>query len=170
MEFGTALQLIETVVIVVGAGLALVQLYAYQRGREREVALELLHSYQTPEFSNGLVVLFQLPDGLSKREIDERLGNDIRYLVGLFMTLESLGVLVHRGDLSLEIVDDFFSGAIVVCWRKCRRYVEELRAEQDRETLSEWMQWLAERMQEREGGRAPEPAYVTHRGWKPSRR
>ena len=43
-------------------------------------------------------------------------------------TLESLGVLVYRGELSLGLVDDFFSDAIVLCWRKCRRYIEELRA------------------------------------------
>jgi hypothetical protein len=167
MEFGTALQLVQTVVVVAGAVFALAQLRAFHRGREREAALELLHSFQTPEFGRGLLVLFQLPEGLTKREIEARPAEDLRDLFGLFTTLESLGVLVYRGELSLDLVDDFFSGAIILGWRKCGRYIQETRVEQGRDTLYEWIQWLAERMQEREANRAPEPAYVAHRDWKP---
>ena len=33
-------------------------------------------------------------------------------------TWESLGILVFRGEVSLDLVDDFFSGAVELSWRK----------------------------------------------------
>ena len=41
-------------------------------------------------------------------------------------------------------MDDFFSGPIVVTWRKLSQYVIERRIEAERETYFEWVQWLAE--------------------------
>ena len=36
--------------------------------------MQLLHSFQTPHFMEALDVVFNLPDGLSKVEIEERVG------------------------------------------------------------------------------------------------
>ncbi|MCY7354268.1 MAG: hypothetical protein LH470_04175 [Lysobacter sp.] len=69
--------------------------------------------------------------------------------------------------MSLDLVDDFFSGPIVVSWDKLRRFVEEDRVELQRATYNEWFQWLAERMHEREICTAPVPAYIEHKDWKP---
>jgi hypothetical protein len=63
------------------------------------------------------------------------------------------------------MVDDFFSGPIVLSWRKLRRYVEQQRLELHRDTIWEWFQWLAERMLERESATPPIPAHIQHRHW-----
>ena len=64
-------------------------------------------------------------------------------------TWESIGVLVFRGEVSIDLVDDFFSGPIVVSWRKLQSYFFDERRETGRETVGEWFQWLAERFAER---------------------
>jgi hypothetical protein len=47
-------------------------------------------------------------------------------------------------------MDDLFSGAIEISWRKLHVFVEEDRRATERDTVWEWFQWLAERMLERE--------------------
>lgn len=81
-------------------------------------------------------------------------------------TWESIGILVFHNELTLDVVDDFFSGPIVVSWRKLAPCVEEIRAELHRDTVFEWFQWLAERFIEREKSSAPVPAHVAHRDWR----
>src|SRR5204863_218775 len=63
----------------------------------------------------------------------------------MMVSFESLGVLVFRRQLDLQLVDDFVSGSLVLSWRKLERYVIEERAARGRDTLLEWFQWLAER-------------------------
>ena len=84
----------------------------------------------------------------------------IAHLTG---TWESIGVLVFHNELTLDVVDDFFSGPNVLSWNKLRPYVEHLRQRYARDTWSEWFQWLAERMMERESKVPVVPAYIAHR-------
>ena len=86
------------------------------------------------------------------------------YLVSL--TWESLGVLVFRREVTMDLVDDFFSGPILISWQKLRVYSEEWRGNLNRATGSEWFHWLAERMMEREKMCLPVPTYLAHRGGK----
>ena len=47
---------------------------------------------------------------------------------------ESLGILVHKGEVTLAMVDDFYSGTRIQSHCKLRRYVAELRSESGRDT------------------------------------
>jgi hypothetical protein len=78
--------------------------------------------------------------------------------------------LLFRRELTLDLVDDFFSGPILLSWKKLQVWAEEWRRELNRETGSEWFHWLAERMMEREKLSPPVPAYIAHRTWREPRR
>jgi hypothetical protein len=67
--------------------------------------------------------------------------------------------------LSIDVIDDFFSGPILISWRKLLPYTTDLREQYQRETWSEWFQWLAERMMERESKTPAVPAYIAYRNW-----
>src|SRR5436189_5061972 len=82
------------------------------------------------------------------------------------VTWASIVVLLFHGELRIDIVDDFLSGPILVPWRKLQPYATDLRQRYRRETWSEWFQWLAERMMERESKTPAVPAYIAHRDWK----
>jgi hypothetical protein len=58
----------------------------------------------------------------------------------------------------------FFQGPIVVPWRKLSQYVETKRQEAHRETDFKSVQWLTERIMEREQRSPPIPAYLRERG------
>jgi hypothetical protein len=78
--------------------------------------------------------------------------------------------MVFRREVTLDLVDDFFSGPILLSWQKLKVYSEECRRTLNRETFNEWFHWLAERMMEREKLSPPVPAYIAHRTWREPRR
>lgn len=170
MELSVGLDIVAAATLVFGFIFAIVQLRQYRAARDRELGLELLRSFQTPEFASALRAVFSLPEGLTKAEIEDRLGPKMDGVYALTTTWESLGILVFRGQLDLDLVDDFFSGPIRISWAKLRPYFQAEREEQGRETIGEWFQWLAEQMEKREALAAPTPAQIEHRDWTPPRR
>ena len=167
MDLTTATNLISTIAIVLGVGFAAYQLYLLRLQRAREVQLTLARSLQGPDFQEALQKIVFLPEGLSKAEIDERLGPDRDVVFHWFGSMEALGVLLHHREVSLSVVDDFFSGPIVLSWRRLQGYVADVRRETKRDTMHEWFQWLAERFIERENVAPPVPAHVAYRSWRP---
>ena len=159
--------IIASLGVMLGLVFAGIQLRQFRLSQEREAGLELLHSYQTPLMVRGLLLMLALPDDLPRAEIDSRVGEELLTLWVLMVTWESLGVLVYRGQVDLAMVDDFFSGPLLLSWRKLQRYVAEYRAQLQRHTMFEWFQWLAERMQEREAQTPPVPAHIACRNWRP---
>lgn len=167
MPVEVVFQIIEAVAVVIGVGFAMIQVRQYRRDKHREAAMELLHSFQTPNFARALNIIYSMPDGLSKEEVEEFAGNEFHLVYAMMTTWESLGVLVHSGEVSLQLIDDFFSGPIVVSWRKLENFIIGEREEVGRETINEWFQWLKERFDEKETNAAPIPAHIEHKNWRP---
>jgi len=163
-------QAIEAFAVVIAVGFGMVQVRQYRRDKRREAAMELLHSFQTPSFARALNIVYAMPDGLSKGEIEEFAGDDFHLVYAMTTTWESLGVLVHRGEIDLQLIDDFFSGPIRISWRKLEGHVTGERKETGRQTINEWFQWLNERLEEAESKEAPVPAHIAHREWQPKTR
>ncbi len=160
------LSIITTSSIFAGVIFAILQLRQSNKQRARESALQMLHSFQTPAFLSAVDIVFHLPEGLSKREIEERLGDKMASILVLFGTFESLGILVYRRDMDIRMVEDFFSGIIVLSGKKLKKYLEEIRLASNRQTYFEWYQWLYEQVERRERNTPPIPAYISYRDWK----
>jgi len=166
MDFHTYLSLFSTIAIVCAGVFAGIQLRQLYRQRSRESALQLLRSFQTPEFTDAVNIVFSLPDGLSRKEIEGRLGTKMTNVMVLFGTFESLGIMIFHREINIDLVDDFFSGIIILSWKKFRNYIEETRSSSNRETYYEWVQWLAEQFEKRESKVPVVPAFRAHRDWK----
>ena len=167
MDIATIANLINAIAVTAGVIFAAAQIRQYRQRRQRDAMLELVRSFQSPAFTAALRRVLSLPDGADSAKIREVLGpdgEDAVYLVSL--TWESLGVLVYRREVTLDLVDDFFSGPLVISWQKLKVYSEEWRRTLNRETGNEWFHWLSERMLEREKTSPPIPAYVAHRHWR----
>lgn len=167
MSVEETFQIIEALAVVVGIGFAMIQVRQYRRDKHREAAMELLHAFQTPSFARALNIVYTMPDDLSKKEVEQFAGDELHLVYAMTTTWESIGVLVYRGEVSLELVDDFFSGPVVVSWRKLKNYIIGEREEVGRETINEWFQWLKERLEETESDTPPMPAHIAHKDWTP---
>jgi hypothetical protein len=143
-----------------------IQFRQTKKSDEREAAFELIRSFQTIEFTRMLQVTYDLPVGLPRKELDRRIGDELPMLYSYFATWESLGIMVQRRQINLDLVCDFFSHSILQSWAVMELYIAELRQEMERDTIWEWFQWLAERVKEQESTEAPIPAYVEFRNWK----
>jgi hypothetical protein len=160
-------QAIEAIAVVIAVGFAMLQVRPYRRDKRRESAMERLHSFQTPSFARALNIVYRMPEGLNKEKIEQFCGDEFHLVYAMTTTWESLGVLVHRGEIDLQLIDDFFSGPIRISWRRLESHVMGEREENARETINEWFQWLNERLAEMESKHPPVPAHIAHRDWKP---
>jgi len=166
MPLTTILSILSTSAIVAAGIFAGVQLRLYNKQRARESALQLVHSFRTPEFLRAVNMVFDLPEGLSKKELEDRLGDKLVDLLVMFGTFENLGILVFRREVEIQLVEDFFSGVIMLSGKKFGRYLVEVRETGNRQTYYEWSQWLYEQIEKRELQTPPVPSYVAYRNWK----
>ena len=74
MSVEAAFQVIEPLAVVIGVGFAIVQVRQHRHEKHRKAALGLMHSFQTPAFAEAMNLVYNLPDGLSKEEIENLLG------------------------------------------------------------------------------------------------
>ena len=163
MDVSTLANVINAIAVTAGVIFGATQIRDYRRHRHRESMLSIVRSFQNPTFAKALRSVVELPDDASAAQIKEILGRDGEDLLAhLTATWETIGVLLYHKEVTIEVIDDFFSGPIVLSWTKLRHYIEALRQQYHRETWFEWFQWLAERIIEREPSGSPVPAYVAH--------
>ena len=170
MTWPIALDVFNAAALCAGVVFGIYQLVELRRQHRRDAVLGLVRSFQSGDFTAALGRVNSLPDDADRATIRQALGptgEDQVFLVGL--TWESLGVLAFRREIDMETIDDFFSGAITISWRKLHAFVDEDRRRLERETVWEWFQWLADRMREREQRGAPIPAHIAHRHWVPEK-
>jgi hypothetical protein len=127
--------------------------------------VELLQPLQWPEMAETILLVHGLPDDLSGNELRARLGENFGAVLGLLAKFESLGPLVARGHVPIDMYAQFYRGATVLCWTKLRRYVEDERLI-GWPNLFEWVQWLSEKMKQRALMHPDVPAFEQFRDWK----
>lgn len=158
-------RIIGTIAVISGIIFGLLQIRHYQKQRRDVAAVQLVNSFQNPDFNKALRRIWSLPDDTSITKIRE-LGDEweeAAFQVG--MTLEAIGVLVYRRIVPLPILDELMGDAILILWKKLSAWVEYLRVEQKRDSAYEWFQWLADRLAET-NRRTEAGAYKLYRNWR----
>ncbi len=130
-------------------------------------AIQLASSLENPEFARALRLVLSLPDGVSTSQLKamDPKYEDAAMLVSL--TLESVGIMVHRRITSLEMVWELMGGVVLATWEKLHVWAGEHRAAQGRDKFDEWIQWLCDQM--RRHMVETEPAHLLYQDWKPKR-
>jgi len=167
MNISSLIQIISAVAMTLGIIFGIINLRNFQVMRKREAAILMLNSFQTMDFVRGLLYIFDLPDNATNETLEKLPEEKFMAIYLVLGTWERLGILVYRHEISIDLVDDAFSGPIIQSWVKLGKFVDEFRARTQRESGFEWFQWLAERMLEREQHGSATPAYIAHKNWKP---
>ena len=167
MDASAIANVAQAIAVIVAVVFGIHQVHSLSASRKRESAFALMQFLQTPQMLRGILLIDRMPEGLSLDELNQLPIEDRESLVGLMGQWESLGILVFHREVSLDVVDDFYSGTIRQSWRILGRYVAELRQQVGRDTRWEWFQWLYEQMAERESRVEPVPAHRAYRNWRP---
>jgi Domain of unknown function (DUF4760) len=73
--------------------------------------------------------------------------------------VETIGSMVWRGIVDIEMVEELYGGIIVFWWSRVRPYVERDRERTSNRKSYEWFQWLAESIEQRRPSAGVVPAY-----------
>ncbi len=165
MQLATLANVASAVAVLVAVVLGTLQIRQMRMTRALFTSAELVHAMQTADFASSVRLVMTLPDYAPPSRVadDPEMAAAVLSLSHVF---ESLGVLVYHRIIHIHLVDDLMGGYVRQSWRKLKPYVESRRSEVG-VYYGEWMQWLAERLDQfpspgKEGG-----AHLTHKKWKP---
>lgn len=153
-------EIFGAIAIVGGAIFGIIQVHEFRQRRRLQVAADLCRTFTEPALARSVVLLKSLPDGLSLEEFRNRDSSyeEAAQMVG--MTFETLGLLVQKDIASLPIVQELAGGLLLMLWRKIEFQIKDTRTEQNNPRFGEWVQWLVERIEEREHDM--QPAFIKY--------
>lgn len=183
MNLETAASLAEVLGLVTILGAAIYSWYQIKelrRSRDSSTAMNLAANFQNEDFVIGLTAIMNMKFDMNKFEpgaqeanfeaFSDHFGEDWPKVMTVLTTWESVGVLVHRGDLDFHALYDLFSGVIIKTYETFSFYFDPIREEEGNKDM-EWFIWLADRVieYEREGS-GTAPAHLAFKDWRPKKR
>jgi hypothetical protein len=159
-------QVLGAAAVVAAFVFGVAQIRQFRQQRRDAAAVELMRVMQDVEFTRSLRLLLTLPAATSAEELRAR--GEAYEVAALAMgtKYETLGYLVFRGSMPIELVEELVGGVGVHLWERLRPWALALREEQKQPLFLEWFQWLAEQLEARGRPRAV-PAFERHRVWQP---
>jgi hypothetical protein len=156
--------LIANIALAVSAIIALVfgivQVQSANRDRQERLTLEALRNFNTREFSElmNYVTAHNIPPTHEKWQ-------KLPAAEGVMITqfaqeMESLGLLVAERLINIDLVDKTIGSLVSVTWEKYKPMIQDSREKRPDPFLSEYFQWLAERIDERMRNTPRKPFYV----------
>jgi len=155
-------QIVSAATVVVALVFGIIQVRHARQQRRDLASVELMRSIQDAEFTHSLRLIGPLPPGATAGELRRRgdAYEDAAFALGT--KYETLGYLVFRGTIPLELVEEQVGGVAITVWKRLHGWVSAIRDEQDQPLYLEWFQWLVQQLEAR--GRAQQvPAYERFR-------
>ena len=161
------LNIASTIALIGALVFAALQVRVSNRMRAEQAALAIVEAIQSEGWSHSLSVIIHLPNGIAPEDIDARGPACTQAIEDYGVRIETVGYMVFRGIIAIETVEELLGGAITLFWSRIKPWAERDRELSASQRQFEWVQWLAERLEEGRSGRTAEPAYVKYRHWQP---
>ncbi len=156
--------LIANIALAVSAVIALVfgivQVKSATRDPQERLTLEALRNFNTREFSElmNYVTAHHIPPTHEKWQ---KLPAGEGIMITQFaQEMESLGLLVAEQLINIDLVDKTIGSLVSVTWEKYKPMIQDSREKRPDPFLSEYFQWLAERIDERMRNNPRKPFYL----------
>lgn len=144
MDLPLTLNIATTVAVVGGVMFGAWQIHVAAKARTTQVSLQLVEMLYSRNLIEGLSALHDVPEGLSWKELQARLGDRWTTVFALINTLDGLGILVFRKEVAHDVADDFFHHTIAIVWQKTRAaIIDRRRQEPGRENSFRFLELLA---------------------------
>lgn len=152
VEWSNVLSLLSTIALSGAVVFAALQFRQTNQQHKELAAIELVRSMLSAEWMSavGPVSRLSTHDPAHLDQAQEAAATAIA------LRLETLGYLVYRRAVSLDLVEELVGGITRVAWARLGPWVMKGRRDSVNEKSYEWFQWLSERLAER--GPSPTPA------------
>ncbi len=158
-------QILGILILIYGMWLGLKQFKLLRIQRRDLAIMECARSFEDKEFTEAYRLITTIKPGQSIEQINA-LG--IEYEIAALrvgMKFETIGLLVYKGVVPIDAMEDLVGGAAITIWNILKGWVDETRVDRSHATFWEWYQWLVDRLIER-GEYNRSPAYENHKKWK----
>lgn len=152
-------EIFSAITIVIGAIFAGIQYLQYRKRERNRIAGDLCRRFAEPEFARAISLLRQLPDGVDLRTVDVEYEHAAQ-IVG--MMFETMGLMVFKDVASFRLIQQLTGGLLLMMWRKLEKWVKTTRIDHGNPRFGEWLQWLAERIEEGEADMIPAYEAYSH--------
>jgi hypothetical protein len=132
--------------VMFAIGFAILEFRQLRIQRQEQASLEMMRAWQSPQYVNAVYNVLRMDDHIDPailRDLDEE---SEKGAFQVCMTMEAVGVMVHRGTLPIEIVNDLMGGAVCTTWRKLDFWAQEFRSAHNPRAF-EWHEWLAAQLE-----------------------
>jgi hypothetical protein len=165
----TAISTVFTgIVIAVTAIVAVVQLQHLRAQRRDSAAIELIRSVQDVDLARAFTLIMSLPPGISADDLHAKGPQYVEAGTLIGLRFEMLGLLVHRGVIAFDVVEDLTQGGVLGAWARLESTTMQTRKTQNLPLFLEWFEWLAAQYEKRGSADRP-PAAQVHRDWEPGK-
>jgi hypothetical protein len=156
---------VSTGAVVGGVAFAMIQIRDARAQQKATNALEFMRGIRDAAFQRDMITLEALYQHRHEQvwESLEAEARDAGYRTAV--AIESIGLLVHRRIIPLEIVAETL--AVEPIWESLKPFVEGQRKKFGTDGQYEWFEWLADRVAEFRRGQTRDAAPVAYRDWKP---
>ena len=166
------------VITILGAAIySWYQIRELRRSRDSTTAMSLAANFQNEDFVVGIASIMSMKmeknifvigeDEKNYMTLREHFGKDWPKVMTVLTTWESIGVLIHRGDMDFHAFYDLFSGVFQKTIDAFALHLDGIREDPMNKDL-EWLIWLADRVTEYEvSGAGTRAAHVEFKDWKP---
>jgi hypothetical protein len=107
----------------------------------------------------------EVPEGVSLDELRAIGPEYVKAATTVTTSFETMGLLVFKRVVSLDMVMDLCGGIIRVQSRKLQQYQDDVRRENKQPSWGEWFEWLGDQAEKMKS--SSEPAYIEHKNWRP---
>jgi hypothetical protein len=138
--------------VLVGVAYYVFDMRNQTRIRQSDMVMRSYSTFGSTEFQKA----YQLVMSLTFKNAEDylqRYGMNTEIVAALYSVeifFEGLGLLAKRKLVSIDLVDDLFSGPVQSTWEKIGVLVEALRARSGRSSVGEWFEYLYIEMKKRE--------------------
>jgi len=164
-EIANIVEIVGIFAILYGLYFGSMQLKQDRIQRRDLAILECTRLFEDEEFTEAYRLIQELPAGITSKNLSDYDDSYKSAAVRITMKFETIGMLVHRGVVPLNAMEDLVRGAAIDIWGKLEHYIRETRQTSGNPNFMEWYQWLVDRMKER-NATVRQPAFEAYADWR----
>jgi hypothetical protein len=160
-------QVLGIFAVLYGIVIGIKQLKLNRQQRRDLAVMECARSFEDSEFTEAYRLLTTLESNLSRKDILEMGDNYEAAIIRVGMKFETIGLLVYKDVVPIDAIEDLVGGVAILLWDTLHNFIKESREQGQHSTYFEWFHWLVDRLKERGRFEHQQPAFITHKNWKP---